>query len=364
VALSHPTHQRVTHTVGRLPSKEILISKGKIMMDIKDLAGLSEPLKRLIEVAAEGVGAISRPFLIKANANAKAFEIRTIAQAIADSQKLLGTTKYEDGNVIIESAPKQEILPVTDDNIEQRIIMRIAYQQAKKQSNIEQVVQFAADELRTEQEVTEEKPDSDWVTRFFDISEDISTEHMQVLWGKILAGEIKKPGSYSLRTLELLKNINQREAELFVRVGKIAIAANDKVFIPNPDNGKYLEDKFGLTFTDFLALREIGLLVPNDLQYKLYASTEKSQVVFTSGKTCIIVSRTKETPQQSLTCILFTEIGKQLFELIDKNFLADPEYVKNFAKVWRHEGVEIKSGIIIEQKDNYIRHVNLQEIRE
>ena len=40
------------------------------MIDIKDLAGLSEPLKRLIEVVAEGVGAVSHPFFIKANANA------------------------------------------------------------------------------------------------------------------------------------------------------------------------------------------------------------------------------------------------------------------------------------------------------
>jgi hypothetical protein len=333
-------------------------------MDIKDLAGLSEPLKRLIEVTAEGVGAISRPFLIKANAKAKAFEIQTIAQAIADSQKLLGTMKYEEGNLLIESAPNQDILPAPEDDVEKRIVMRVAYQQAKKQSNIEQVVQHAADELKSEQEVTQEKPDSDWVSRFFDISEDISTDHMQILWGKILAGEIKKPGSYSLRTLELLKNINQQEAELFVRACKIAFATNDKVFIPNQDDGKYLIEKFGLTFTDFLSLREIGLLVTNDLQFQLNASTENSQAVFTSGKTCIIISRTKDAPQQGLNCIIFTEIGRQLFQLTEKSFLADPEYVKRFAGVWRREGVEIKSGIIVEQKDNHIRYINLQEVPE
>jgi hypothetical protein len=334
------------------------------MIDIKDLAGLSEPLKRLIEVTAEGIGAISRPFLTKANANAKAFEIRTVAQAIADSQKLLGTMKYEEGNVIIESAPNQEILPAPEDDIEQRIIMRVAYQQAKKQSNVEQVFQHAADELKSEQEVTQEKPDSDWVTRFFDISEDISTDHMQVLWGKILAGEIKRPGSYSLRTLELLKNINQREAELFVRAGKIAIATDDKVFIPNPDEGKYVAEKFGLSFIDLLSLREIGLLVINDLQFQLTASVENSQTVFTSGRTCIIINRAKDTPQQSLSCIVFTEIGRQLFQLIEQSSLADPEYVKKFAGFWRREGVEIKSGIIVERKDNHIRYVNLQTVPE
>lgn len=331
-------------------------------MDIKDLAGLSEPLKRLIEVAAEGVGAVSRPFLIKANAKAKAFEIQTIARAIADSQKLLGATKYEDGNVTIESAPNQDVIAALEDNIEQRIIMRVAYQQAKKQSNIEQVVQHAADELKSEQEVTTEKPESDWVTRFFDISEDVSSEQMQILWGKILAGEIKRPGSYSLRTLELLRNLNQREAELFVRAGKIAFTTSDKVFIPNPDNGKYLAEKFGLTFIDLLTLREIGLLLTNDLQFKLYASTENSQTLFVSGKTCIVVNRAKDVPEQRINCIVFTEIGRQLFQLIERSSLADPEYVKKFAGFWRREGVEIRSGIIIAEKDDYVQYINLQEV--
>src|SRR5215216_5224189 len=100
-------------------------------MDIKDLAGLSEPLKRLIEVTAEGIGAISHPLLVRRNADAKAYEIRAIAQAVADSQKLLGTVKYEEGNVIVESTATQEVLPDETD-IEQRILMRVAYQQAKK----------------------------------------------------------------------------------------------------------------------------------------------------------------------------------------------------------------------------------------
>jgi hypothetical protein len=333
-------------------------------MDIKDLAGLSEPIKRLIEVTAEGIGAISRPFLIKANAKAKAFEIQTVAQAITDNQKLLGTMRYEEGNLTIDSASSQNLVPTPETNIEQQIIMRVAYQQAKKQSNIIQVVQYAADELKSEQEVSQEKPDSDWVTRFFDISEDISTEEMQILWGKILAGEIKRPGSFSLRTLELLKNMNQREAELFVRVGKIAIAAASKVFIPNSDAGKYIEEEFGLSFTDLLSLREIGLLVPNDLQFSLTASTENLQTVFTSGRTCIIINRPKGTPQQNLTCIVFTEIGKQLYQLIEQSSPADPEYVKRFVGFWRREGVEIKIGFVVKQNDNMVRYENLQDVPE
>ena len=331
-------------------------------MDIKDLAGLSEPLKRLIEVTAEGIGAVSHPLLVRRNADAKAYEIRTIAQAIADSQKLLGAVKYEEGNIIVESAPNQELLPPPEIDIENRILTRVAYQQAKKQSNIETVVQYAADDLKSEEDVAQEKPDSDWVTRFFSISEDISTEQMQALWGKILAGEIKKPGSYSLRALELLKNITQQEAELFVKACNIAVTAENVVFIPNPDNGKYIKEKFGLSYPDILTLREIGLLGPDEnTEFNINAADNDSQVIFIMGKTCIFVYRAKGTPHQKLKCILFSAIGKQLYQLIVKS-PADLEYVKKFAEYWRKGGVTFKSGLVLEETDNFIRYENLQDL--
>jgi hypothetical protein len=34
-------------------------------MEIKDLAGISEPLKKLIDVVSKGIGALSKPYLIK-----------------------------------------------------------------------------------------------------------------------------------------------------------------------------------------------------------------------------------------------------------------------------------------------------------
>ena len=54
-------------------------------MEIKDLTGLSEPLKKLIEVASQGIGALSKPYLIKKTADAKDYEIKVIAEAIKDN---------------------------------------------------------------------------------------------------------------------------------------------------------------------------------------------------------------------------------------------------------------------------------------
>lgn len=330
------------------------------MVDFKDIAGLSEPVKRLIEVVAEGIGAVSRSLLTRRNADAKAYEIRTIAQAIADSQKFPGTINYEAGGIIIESSSNQERPIVPEADTGQRVVARIAYQEAKKQSNIEHITRQAAEELRSEREIASQKPDSDWITRFFRIAEDITTDDMQILWGKILAGEVKRPGSYSLRTLELLKNIDQREAGLFVKAAKIAIVSdNDKAFIPQM--GTYIQEKFGLTFTDFLLLREIDLLVPNDLELSLKPAEDNTQSVFACGSTCVVVDRAKDTPKHALKCIAFTEIGKQLLQLVEKA-PADSEYIQKFAALFRQDGVVIKSGLIIEWQNNSLRHTDLQEV--
>jgi uncharacterized repeat protein (TIGR03899 family) len=332
------------------------------MIDFKDIAGLSEPLKRLIEVVAEGIGGISRPLLIRKNANAKAYEIRTIAKAIADSQKLLGPIQYESGTILIESSTitGQRMLP--EAALDQRVIARMAYQEAKKQSNIEHITQYAADELREEQTIDPESPSSDWTARFFRIAEDITTDQMQMLWGKVLAGEVKKPGSYSLRTLDLLKNISQQEAEMFARVGKIAFQSATVAFVPNPDNGKYLKEHFGLSFGDFLILREIDLLAPNDLGFTYgLAEHDDTQHVLTCGNTCVVIDRQKGTPEQKLAIIAFTEIGRQLLTLVEK-IPADPDYIKKFASLFRREGVSIKSGLITERQGDGFKHGNLREV--
>lgn len=50
-------------------------------MEIKDLAGLSQPLTKLVEVVAQGLGTVYEPIHIKRMAKARAMEIKTIASA-------------------------------------------------------------------------------------------------------------------------------------------------------------------------------------------------------------------------------------------------------------------------------------------
>ena len=58
----------------------------------------------------------------------------------------------------------------------------------------------------------------DWFIRYYEASGNISDEEMQLLWAEILAGEIEKPSSYSLRTLDVLRNMSKEEATESVQV--------------------------------------------------------------------------------------------------------------------------------------------------
>jgi hypothetical protein len=65
--------------------------------------------------------------------------------------------------------------------------------------------------------------DDDWFNIFERHAGDASTERMQGIWSRLLAGEIRKPGSYSIRTLRCLAEMSQADAMTFAELGRNCI---------------------------------------------------------------------------------------------------------------------------------------------
>lgn len=74
-----------------------------------------------------------------------------------------------------------------------------------------------------------EEPGATWTSRFMKYVSDLRDEEVFKLWGKILAGEIRKPGSFSLKTLEILHTLDSRDAEIFNKIAPYVINSD---FIP------------------------------------------------------------------------------------------------------------------------------------
>ena len=326
-------------------------------MEIKDLAGLSAPLKKLIEVVSSGIGTLSKPYFIRKTADAKAYEIKIITQAIKDNQHDLGSIEFNDEKINLISLDHKLIKE--DFSLEERTQKRVQFKEQKKQINIENITQKAAENLETENKVSDVPVDEDWISRFFNYAENISNEEMQGLWGRILAGEIRKPKSYSLRALDILRNLSTEEAETFIKFGSFAIHSGGTAFLLNFKDEKLLEKEYHLNFTERLLLEELGLLAANDLQFKLLKTENTSrQIAFIIGRTVVVHEKLKEKPEQQLQVLVFTKIGQELLQLIDIS--PKKEYLQLLAtKLNRKNGLVQYGNILEELSNGQVRHSGL-----
>ena len=96
--------------------------------------------------------------------------------------------------------------------------------------------------------------EDDWLYAWRENAGRVSSEELQKLWGQVLAGEVKNPGSCSLRAMDFLRALSKQEAQL---INKIA-PFNMYDFIPKHNMNLFLE-KIGVTYYDLMNLQNIGI---------------------------------------------------------------------------------------------------------
>lgn len=310
------------------------------MADINLFKIEGKPLEKLIDVISKGIGKIYQPKAIRNEADAEAYKIKTI-----------------------EKAKTEAYLDSKEDQIEffERIENRILFKEIKKQNNLDSINSIAVEEFKNEQYVTDDPVDETWIDKFFAIAEEISNEEMQILWGKILAGEVKQPQSYSIRTLDILRNISKIEASIFQKISFLTIEAGGSSFVLNPENGEYLKKEYDISYNDRLLLEEAGLITANDLTYQLKQVNTSTRNPFTFGDTIVLVERAKDVNVQSLPILVFTKAAFELSKLMPHS--PDFKYIEKFAELLKLENVNISYAKIIEKIGTQIKHMPLVEIK-
>lgn len=221
-------------------------------------------------VTRDGIGSIAAPWQTRrqgrANVDARRDELLMLAQTendVADIKsgkkkftedyKLLPVTQVGNECSIIELSNERIEPYFTIENIDVNSDIRSKTQRMQEQINLTKAVIFAEEELENNyKEGSDEDIDPDWFVRWRDCAEKVSSEELQRLWAKALAGEIATPGSYSLRTLEFIKNISQTEAH---EISKLA---------PYVISGVVYQvasiEKAGLDFNYLLEMEDLGIL--------------------------------------------------------------------------------------------------------
>jgi hypothetical protein len=198
-----------------------------------------------------------------------------------------------------------------------RVGERIVFQEIQKQQNIDTIVYVAWKELEKEQSVSEEPVDKSWSFRFFQDAANVCDSDVQKIWGKILASEVKQPRSCSLRTLETLKNISKKEAELFTKISTLVLCDGGNCFIPDEE---ILYKKYGITLDDFLNVKEYGLIdVTPMLALNFTMQKDKQKASLYNKQIVGVLSAIGNSVNIELSQFSLTEAGTQLYKILNLN---------------------------------------------
>jgi len=149
-----------------------------------NLGELSKPANTLIKKVSSAVGGIF-----------ESWQIKRVAKAEAEANLIKAENEIE----------------ITD--LHRRAMHRFVEEEANRQENMEEITKKSLPHLSDDSNPN--KMEDDWVTNFFDKSRIVSNEDMQNIWSQVLAGEANSPGSFSKRTVNLLSDLDKKDAELF-----------------------------------------------------------------------------------------------------------------------------------------------------
>ena len=318
-------------------------------------------LDKLADYVASGVGSIAGSMLAPWGARRRADAARIAAQGEADVQAILAsgqvrsisaiTTAQADARRQLGTADFAAESHLTTDS---RIEQRLSFQETKRQENIESIVHKAAASLPAG-EIPDHEPDHDWTARFFNEAQDVSSEDMQTLWAKVLAGQVERPGGTSIRTLGILKDLDRSSAVLFQKLCSAAVSLRvegDAILdcrVPSlgGDPAQNSVKEYGLGFRVLNVLNEHGLIISDYnswADYGICLVIEDAEAARTIGSPIHFqnrlwaldptVARTSRN-ECRVSGVALTRAGQELSRVIDIEPM--PEYTQALMKFFEKQ---------------------------
>lgn len=295
-------------------------------MEIKDLAGISQPITKLIEEVSKGIGGAYKPLGTVLQAKAEEYKIKCLTDAKLYQIKTLKEDLTDEENELVVTNENFEI-KLKGNSIEERALETMIRKEVQSQINLDSIINKAIEFIEENSTVKDEPVETDWMTRFINISQDISNEEMQNLWAKILSNEVANPNSYSLRTLEVLKSLSTSEARLFTKfvdLGfKLSTSKNSSTMVIN--NREYLNSN-NISLDDLNLLKELNL-INTELSYTIKSNEKMNIIYFDKG--LFIENNTEKDVWFHVAT--FSRIGNEINSLIKKNF-----EIKNLINIGKH----------------------------
>ena len=282
-----------------------------------DMKGMSAVAKLLVEKVSEGLGGLFRPRQI-----VRVAEARAKAGLIAAESELA-------------------IAALRD-----RAERRVEAEEARAQANIEEVLRLAAESLSDD--AKPEHLDSDWLANFFDKAKMYTDEEMRAIWASLLAAEAEKPSSFSRRVVNILADLDKRDAHLFQAVCRISVPiGGDRPLVMDVADRVYTE--LGITFDSLTNLESLGLVQFHGVA-ALSLSESSNRFGFHYGGQLYVLSHVHSAGSTSLVNfpigqLMFTRAGEELARLCSREPVPGfPEYLQH---AYQKLGWELTQPVVV-----------------
>ena len=324
-------------------------------------------------LAEKGVGSLLSPWQTgrvgRARNEDRRQEILMLAQAEKDAADIrAGKKKLRADGTLLLTNSQEKVTPDGIERIEPTLTISNAIEYGKRAAadaaarseiNASKAILFAEEQLANDTQTPPTRDiDEDWLCMWREHAGKVSAEDLQRLWGSVLAGEVKAPGKYSIRTLEFFKTLSKPEAEMISRLASYVIDGRI-----SRTQSAYLESK-GLNFSRLLVMQELGVVsgveaIGLTTTYKSVVE-EKFARAFVSHKKALIVEHDDPTRTLEFEIYLLTEVGRQILGL--GSFEPDVEYMTLIGKDFIKKGFMVKLADWRDVSETHGEYFNSQEI--
>ena len=211
----------------------------------------------------------------------------------------------------------------------------------------------------------------DWFNIFEKEASQKSSEDIQRRFAQVLAGEIEKPGSCSIKAVKALGDMDQETAELFQRLCSMSVALEDlfdesiyDLRVPSLGGKPGQNDlqKYGLSFEQILMLIEYDLVTPNyetQYGYKSCILDTKENVgnpFRHQGRYWILKPSPEriESNEFRLAGVTLSYVGIQLFRIIEQ--IPTQQYTNDLKEYFEKQQLELVEVSIEKRGENIEWH--------
>ncbi|MBB1089467.1 DUF2806 domain-containing protein [Lysobacter sp. SG-8] len=253
--------------------------------------------------------------------------------------------------------------------IDPQYALRISHKYARKivgrQKNVDAVVGIAAQQLTIdahEAQIDESdgpgeraEVSDDWLNQFEREAESAESEELRARLGKILAGEIQRPNSFSVRAVRALAQLDQETARLLQKlcscamtikipmgVGRVAEARVCSVKGDASTNGLAI---FGLSFAALNRLHENGFVIPDFNSYFDFSISVAGKArachpfEFNGSEWALVPSGETQIRTLRVNGVQLTHLARELLPIIDP--IPVPEYAAQLSEYFSTRNVQM-----------------------